>query len=669
MSLTEQSLLDAEQDLGSLEDIINGPDDGAAVVTRLGRLVKPVARVIRELAESVLTPPDYIGPKGDPGGNVMAIGLFTAAAGMGIANGTDIVRTSGYSVVGIGNAEYVYDATVDAAYVAAHPRTSFLAASGRGFRLCLEQRISVTQFGAIGDGLAGSAGNNDTAFQSARDLLATSALGGYGYGRAGPALYAPPSKAGPYCLNSTIDLLEAGMKLYSDGGPYGGGAVLQWLTNVTGIRIQVAGGSGAAGTGGVNPGGAGTEVCGLTLVGAYAGGGAAESEAHAFHLRSHSRIHDCAVRNWAGDGLYGKDDIIDELAIHDMLIEMCRNGYSFEGVDTQVMVLNNVHTSSNRRYGYWMKLGLGSIWVGGNSSTNGELGVGGAVPYIMCTYLGNRYYALPNQEVWQKANPPSGTTANNQGWGYLSPGGAVASIPAWANTINFRSGGHGRIEGAYQLGVNISTYHEADQPPLQIEAGGMLYLSQLTGRPVMFTGAPWGGAIEGTAAGLTVAGSLTVGNGVAYGYPVASAAITVRGDGYLTRDAGIAYDPTFHINSTSNYGTLQFEFAGTLKGMIQYYNAGGGASNMYYLLTTPGVHLFYINGVNVANVTADGLELAAGKVVKVNGVQVLGTQGAAIADAAHSVAAPTKAEFDALVDKYNTLLARLRVATGHGIIA
>lgn len=50
----------------------------------------------------------------------------------------------------------------------------------------------------------------------------------------------------------------------------------------------------------------------------------------------------------------------------------------------------------------------------------------------------------------------------------------------------------------------------------------------------------------------------------------------------------------------------------------------------------------------------------------VSGIKVVGAQGAAVANAAVAVAAPTKAEFDALVGSFNTVLARLRA---HGLIA
>lgn len=48
-------------------------------------------------------------PKGDPGGNVMAIGLFAQAGGMDIPAGTDLVQTTGYGALGTGAGLYVFD--------------------------------------------------------------------------------------------------------------------------------------------------------------------------------------------------------------------------------------------------------------------------------------------------------------------------------------------------------------------------------------------------------------------------------------------------------------------------------------------------------------------------------------------------------------------------------
>lgn len=86
--------------------------------------------------------------KGDPGGNVMSVGLFSTMDGGIVPAGTEIVYTAGHGEVGVGAARYAYDPAVDAGYVAANPETAFLAADGRGMRLA-EPVVDVAMFGAI----------------------------------------------------------------------------------------------------------------------------------------------------------------------------------------------------------------------------------------------------------------------------------------------------------------------------------------------------------------------------------------------------------------------------------------------------------------------------------------------------------------------------------------
>lgn len=100
--------------------------------------------------------------KGDPGGNMMAVGLFAVLAALLIPLGTDLVHTSGHGVRGQGAAFYTYDPAVDAAYVAVNPRSSVITANGRGFRLD-EYMIYAEMFGAVGD----DAAENGTAINAA----------------------------------------------------------------------------------------------------------------------------------------------------------------------------------------------------------------------------------------------------------------------------------------------------------------------------------------------------------------------------------------------------------------------------------------------------------------------------------------------------------------------
>lgn len=89
--------------------------------------------------------------EGDPFTSTdLSIGLFAAlaAAPPRVPAIVQTVRTTGYSSLSVGRATYAYDAAVNAAFVAANPRTAFLALDGRGFRLVSDQLITPYQFGA-----------------------------------------------------------------------------------------------------------------------------------------------------------------------------------------------------------------------------------------------------------------------------------------------------------------------------------------------------------------------------------------------------------------------------------------------------------------------------------------------------------------------------------------
>lgn len=123
------------------------------------------------------------GEKGDPGGNIMAIGLFTDASGLSIPVGTDAVRTSGHTVLGIGIADYVADAAVNLAYVTAHPRTSFISTNGRGFRLSVSWRIELDWLGM------GLGGDDSNAFEELRTLASEVGINAGSGLKGGPAFY------------------------------------------------------------------------------------------------------------------------------------------------------------------------------------------------------------------------------------------------------------------------------------------------------------------------------------------------------------------------------------------------------------------------------------------------------------------------------------------------
>ena len=107
--------------------------------------------------------------KGDPGGNVMAVGLFSAAGSITVPEGTERVQTTGYDAPGVGAASYAV--SPDQASPAQPWR--FQSADGRWFDLN-EREVWVEQFIQA----PAVTVNHAAAFQAANDFLSQKLGGG-----------------------------------------------------------------------------------------------------------------------------------------------------------------------------------------------------------------------------------------------------------------------------------------------------------------------------------------------------------------------------------------------------------------------------------------------------------------------------------------------------------
>lgn len=91
--------------------------------------------------------PNFKGNKGDPGGSVMSVGLFSDINDINIPVGTDYIQTSGFSQRGIGAARYSVD---DVGSSVAETRTETNTGNGRAVRLA-ETSVTIDMLGAIPD--------------------------------------------------------------------------------------------------------------------------------------------------------------------------------------------------------------------------------------------------------------------------------------------------------------------------------------------------------------------------------------------------------------------------------------------------------------------------------------------------------------------------------------
>lgn len=124
------------------------------------------------------------GFKGDPGGNAMAVGLWTSFSALTIAIGWDAVKTSGYATVGIGGAFYTVVAENDDEAAELGLVQSFYVGrsfNGRWFEIA-ETDPTVDQFGAIGDGVVDDQqALNDAGAYARRFLKSITLTGGAVY--------------------------------------------------------------------------------------------------------------------------------------------------------------------------------------------------------------------------------------------------------------------------------------------------------------------------------------------------------------------------------------------------------------------------------------------------------------------------------------------------------
>lgn len=591
-----------------------------------GLLAGPIAALLPPMA------------KGDPGGNIMAIGLFTAAAqhlgggGIDVPNGADLVQTAGYSANGRGHAVYVADAAVDAAWLAAHPRAGFISSNGRGFRLSLDQQLAVTMFGADPTGVADSLG----AFQAAAAFGALYRQTGGLFNEGLPAFRVP---FGTYQMSDTLDLEYAARWIGDGGGVVSAPAtLLKWNDNATGIRIQANNTSGSAGTKASVPNrGTHSIFEGMVLDGGYVAGGA-EAERHGVHMRGSAQLRDLLIQNWAGDGVHQVADTTNPavlgnanlVIIQNVMAIRCRRGRYSYGADTNAGNIIAFSAMENRQWGIHDGIGLGNTYVGPHCEVNARLpnldGVN--LPACFVSHGGNRYFCIPGQEAWASANAPSGTTANNQGWGYWQAGAADAAtgIPAWFNGMLCRAGGGYFLEGAVNSSVLIGPYMEMTEIAILDQSassfGGTFFdvwrwnAGVLGGRQ----GAPGGPAtLRARFSGLEAGGDFNV-----FGTLRAPA-----GSAQFGPSTGAAMANLLFFDTTDTTSQLYFRSW-----------SGGVPQTDGYIISTRNSNLalqhthqidLQIDDETIAWVDDDALWIDTGRVLKINATQVLTEQQPAIA--------------------------------------
>lgn len=421
-------------------------------------------------------PPGPAGPKGDPGGDIMAIGLLTAATGLTISTGTDLVQTSGYSVSGKGDAIYVYDAAVDAAFVTAHPRWSFRSANGRGFRLYENQKIWFEMFGAVGDADASGAGtDNYPAWLTAKDFIhfyRGSPVAGY-YKPSVP-LHLRPAR---YYSSLAWDLTDACYQIYGSGSNLQGysGSAIWFASGQCGIICQswdTAGVTSTKTNDGVVTGANGTNIKDITVL---SKGGTLEAQQHGILAKCTVVLERVHAFYFGGDGIRIIASTPSTGNANGAILYNCGAvsngmcGLYIQGADVNSIKNYGFQAYSNRMFGLNDSSFLGNTHLGYEPGSNALQGSGppwaSGKAGTSVHYAGNLYRVRPGAHVAASTTVPG---TNSAVWVLVGVGSSSILYPTWVTGSAYSSGGslYCGGNGYVQNNNNMSTfqgYFEQDQ--------------------------------------------------------------------------------------------------------------------------------------------------------------------------------------------------------------
>lgn len=639
--LTETELLNAERDVADLAAVVTGTRFDPDIVTRSGTVVKPLAKVLYLLATTVLTPPDYIGPPGPPGGDASSIGLLKDASTMAIGAGINVVRTTGNESLGFAIRAYFKDATFDNAELAAYPKAGFHDSGGQRFRITRDEVfIPQSQYLATDP-------DNQNMMQRSFDYLrhiATGAGGG-GFYRGSQRLFCP-QVAGPgeprYIMHAPLEinhnLIWEG-EGSANGSPESFSATgFHWPDGTDFVRIQGAGTSGQNTVDGPAHDGVGGMI--MRNMGLFGPQSNTMAMNHAIVQRSIAHFDDIYIRGCQGIGIRGWTGNVDGVnyggniscsTYRNVKVERSMGTMSFRGTDSNVLLTECCQGYQNMQFGLVDGNAAGANSHNGWHCTYNGIAVPAGGPYTQCSHGGNIYtpnidyvdtigWSAANLAALQAglaANAPSGDATSNTWWVYCFPGAPDISSgrPAWASGGPFIWGGDYLALSPWQIIFN-NCYMEG--------GGGR---SQSRYRHPLFIG-----------------GTLDVFQGTL---------VTSTDDAYEIIREGAA-NLILKFRTQYGGGSIAIQRFGQ-PSPIWYVSSSEAGVSTYW---TPSSHHFYTQSgaslIDVAQIYYPGIDLAAGKVLSQNGTPILSGRMAAIADLAGGA---TLAD---VIAKQNDLLAKLR---------
>jgi hypothetical protein len=341
-----------------------------------------------------------------------------------------------------------------------------------------------------GDASGANGAANSAALSALLDTLRAGAVNALTDYRAVATIRLP---VGYYELDETIDLTGGTFVIEgaSSGLANGRGTILKFPAGVTGIRTHLQDTSGAEDEDVTDHySGTASIIRGLYLVGGYT---TTEGEFHGIHLRSRAVVENCVIADFEGDGIYSRASATggtrgnsNNSFISCCRIENCRNGFYADGTDANIFHVAGVDASLCRQWGFWDSSFLGNTFTACHAASNGyENGALDIAPTMVSDGT-NRYGVIAGQEAGASTNAPSGTTADNTWWYYISAGASSSKFPLWVTGTTYRAGGCYFTDNANSRAQFTGCYAEDGQGLAQLSTrttvlGGMAVLRAFEG--------------------------------------------------------------------------------------------------------------------------------------------------------------------------------------------
>lgn len=412
--------------------------------------------------------------KGDPGGNALSAGAFTALSSLAVTSGTDVIRTSEYRPSsGRGGAFYRYKSlgslSADQAYASAHPSWAAVTSNGRLFVLDdRDQYVRFEMFGAYGDGTT----DDFPAWLAAKDFLDTlKATHVNAYYKSVPELQFGRFQ---YKFSDSIDLTD-GVYSLKGAGPHafdmGGNTQFLFASGKNGFIFQSWDTSGVSSTVANSP--KGSAYSHVSDIAAFSLGGTLRAEQHGFLIKAPVTLERCFAYNFGGNGFYIRADVTGAGNANVGKLIDCGamncglSGLKTIGGDSNAWDIRGFNASNNTAFGIDEESFLGNHYYGFHIATNGTTSSGpdwaGSRPTGGAILAGHLYTVVIGQEAAASTNSPSGTTTSNTWWNYYGEGVSSSIFRPWVSGMTWVAGGAFLVSGDSNKSGVFGGYMETNQ--------------------------------------------------------------------------------------------------------------------------------------------------------------------------------------------------------------